>query len=148
MKLGNYSICDKATVHLKFKDNTKRKGKIHSGDILLTSDGWNKGVQINNIEWLPPKPIEVIFNPPATIVFREDGSKTVVKAQEISPQTNFRIAENTMENVAHNIGEFSKLINSPIETEIFDKEKGLAMCFAKKMMGNNGSYYDMFKEWC
>jgi hypothetical protein len=31
--------------------------------------------------------------------------------------------------------------------EDFDPEKGLAMAIAKKMFGNKGSYYDVFKEW-
>lgn len=29
----------------------------------------------------------------------------------------------------------------------YDPEKGLAMCFAKKALGNKGKYYDAFKEW-
>lgn len=55
----------------------------------------------------------VIFNPPATIVFWSDGTKTVVKAKN----------------------------------EDFDPEKGLAMAISKKMLGNNGSYYNVFKKW-
>jgi len=55
----------------------------------------------------------VIFNDPATIVYWEDGTKTVVKANN----------------------------------EKFDKEKGLAMCFAKKAMGNKGNYFEAFKKW-
>lgn len=31
--------------------------------------------------------------------------------------------------------------------EPFDPEKGLAMCFAKKALGNKGSYYETFKRW-
>lgn len=61
------------------------------------------------------KPVRVIFNNPATIVFWEDGSKTVVKAQN---------------------------------KEKFDKEKGLAMAIAKKVMGNKGNYNEVFKRWC
>lgn len=57
----------------------------------------------------------VLFSPPATIVFWNDGSKTVVKAQNGEP---------------------------------FDKEKGLAMAICKKLGGNRGAYYDIFKEWC
>lgn len=56
----------------------------------------------------------VIFNDPATIVFWNDGSKTVVKAQN---------------------------------GELFDREKGLAMAICKKMLGNQGNYYDVFREW-
>ena len=32
--------------------------------------------------------------------------------------------------------------------EPFDKEKGLAMAICKKLCGNRGAYYDIFKEWC
>lgn len=30
----------------------------------------------------------------------------------------------------------------------FDKEKGLAMAIAKKVMGNTNKYYDVFEEYC
>ena len=29
----------------------------------------------------------------------------------------------------------------------YDKEKGLAMCIAKKALGNQGNYCNVFKEW-
>lgn len=32
--------------------------------------------------------------------------------------------------------------------ESFDKEKGLAMAICKKLGGNRGAYYDIFKKWC
>lgn len=57
----------------------------------------------------------VIFNPPATIIFWSDDTKTVVKTQN---------------------------------GEHFDKEKGLAMGICKKIAGNRGAYYDIFKAWC
>lgn len=57
---------------------------------------------------------KVIFNPPATIVVWEDGSKTVVKAQD---------------------------------GEIYDKEKGLAMAISKRVLGDKGKYYEVFKKW-
>lgn len=56
----------------------------------------------------------VIFHDPATIVYWEDGSKTVVKCQS---------------------------------GDIFDPEKGLAMAIAKRVYGDNGCYYELFKEW-
>ena len=55
----------------------------------------------------------VIFNDPATIVFWNDGTKTIVKA----------------------------------ENEPFDPEKGLAMAISKKVLGNQGNYYEIFKKW-
>ena len=30
----------------------------------------------------------------------------------------------------------------------YDKEKGLAMAIVKKITGNTGNQYEMFKEWC
>ena len=32
--------------------------------------------------------------------------------------------------------------------EKYDKEKGLAMAIIKKITGNVGNYYNIFKEWC
>lgn len=61
-----------------------------------------------------PSIIDVIYNPPATVVFWDDGSKTVVKCGE---------------------------------HDIYDPEKGLAMAVAKKAFGNEGNYYETFKEW-
>lgn len=61
-----------------------------------------------------PKIKNVIFNDPATIVYWEDRTKTVVKC----------------------------------EKEKYDPEKGLAMAIAKKAMGNQGNYFNVFKKWC
>ena len=56
----------------------------------------------------------VIFNPPATIVFWADNTKTVVKCGE---------------------------------HDEYDPEKGLAMAFTKKVLGNHGNYYNIFRKW-
>ena len=56
----------------------------------------------------------VIYNKPATIVFWEDDTKTVVKCQK---------------------------------GEKFDKEKGLALCIAKKALGNKSNFNNEIKAW-
>ena len=56
----------------------------------------------------------VVFNYPATIVFWEDGTKTVVKCQ---PDDDYSM------------------------------ETGLALCIAKKALGNKGNFNDIFKKW-
>lgn len=33
------------------------------------------------------------------------------------------------------------------DDEEYDQEKGLAMAFSKKMFGNDGNYYNVFKKW-
>lgn len=60
----------------------------------------------------------VIFNNPATIVFWDDGTKTVVKCQ----------------------GEGKK-------REKYDKEKGLALCIAKKVLGNKSNFNNAINYW-
>jgi hypothetical protein len=57
---------------------------------------------------------EVIFNDPATIVYWEDGTKTVVKCGK---------------------------------NDTFDAEKGLALCFMKKALGNKGNFNNTIKEY-
>ena len=58
---------------------------------------------------------KVIFNEPATIVYWEDGTKTVVKCQD---------------------------------GDIYNKETGLALCIAKKALGNKSSFNNLFKKYC
>lgn len=42
----------------------------------------------------------------------------------------------------------SKTVVKAQNGEPFDKEKGLAMAICKKLGGNRGAYYELFKEWC
>ena len=63
--------------------------------------------------WSFIKPTKVIFNGPATIVFWDDGTKTVVKCTE---------------------------------RETFDYEKGVALCYMKKFLGNDNSFKHIFKK--
>lgn len=57
---------------------------------------------------------KVIFNNPATIVYWEDGTKTVVKCGK---------------------------------DDTFDAEKGLALCFMKKALGNKGNYNNTIRKY-
>ena len=62
----------------------------------------------------PPTIKNVIFNDPATIVYWDDGTKTVVKCQT---------------------------------GDTYSKETGLALCIAKKYLGNKGNFNEVFKKW-
>ena len=57
---------------------------------------------------------KIIFNNPATIVYWEDGTKTIVKCGS---------------------------------GDTWDKEKGLAMCFVKKLLGNKGNFNEKIKKY-
>lgn len=70
-------------------------------------------IQLNSTRNNALKIKKVILNDPATIVYWDDRTKTVVKADH----------------------------------EKYDPEKGLAMAIAKKALGNQGNYYEVFKKW-
>ncbi len=75
----------------------------------------------------------VIFNNPATIVFWEDGEKTVVRCMD-----NVEVRE----KVVHGR---KKKFKIPMPSENYSKEIGLAMCIVKKTYGNKGAFNDVFK---
>ena len=58
-------------------------------------------------------PTKVIFNFPATIVFWQDGTKTIVKCGD---------------------------------DDVWDPEKAIAMCIAKKVLGNTGNYNNKIRK--
>ena len=83
----------------------KKKEVKKPVDGFATKQSTNRRVKIR----------DVIFSDPATVVFWNDNTKTVVKTRG---------------------------------GEKYDKEKGLAMAIVKKITGNAGNYYNIFKEWC
>lgn len=85
--------------------------KYYNNCVTTTNAFFNTN---RTVQTVIPKIKDVIYNDPATIVFWEDGTKTVVKCKF---------------------------------NEKFDPEKGLAMAFSKKMLGNRGNYYNIFKKW-
>jgi hypothetical protein len=74
---------------------------------------------MDDIAWMfykkMPEIKKAIFNDPATIVFWDDGTKTVVKCGE---------------------------------DDTYDKEKGLALCYMKRLFDNKGRYNEVLKKWC
>lgn len=44
-------------------------------------------------------------------------------------------------------GDGTKTVVKCAPGEVYDPEKGLAMAMAKKMLGNEGNYYNIFKKW-
>jgi hypothetical protein len=99
--------------YLGYKKNNEYKNEVAkycSHDVITTEAVFNA---TRTVQTVIPKIKDVIYNRPATIVFWEDGTKTVVKCKN----------------------------------EKFDPEKGLAMAFSKKILGNKGNYYNVFKKW-
>lgn len=103
--------------YIKYKNGMKQlRNQTYSSTVKLMENlkylGTKQSVFSDFVSSIPEIK-SVIYNNPATIVFWEDGTKTVVKCKN----------------------------------EKFDPEKGLAMAFSKKMLGNKGNYYDIFKKW-
>ena len=93
------------------KNNLSNKEILYTkNDVEALKTALNSAYGVINLK---PKIKKVIFNNPATIIFWNDGTKTVVKAND----------------------------------EQFDPEKGMAMAISKKMLGNEGCYYETFKKW-
>ena len=89
-----------------YRPTTDKKNETKKPvDSFETKQSTNRRVKIR----------DVIFSDPATVVFWNDNTKTVVKTRG---------------------------------GEKYDKEKGLAMAIIKKITGNAGNYYEIFKEWC
>lgn len=84
------------------------------GEQPFVLDRFRKIFNIKPRESTLPSIKNVYFNPPATVVLWDDGTKTVVKCQD---------------------------------GDSYSKETGLALCLAKKAMGNNGKFNDIFKKW-
>ncbi len=76
-----------------------------------------------------PKIWKVIFNPPATIVIWDDLPSLL---------WSYGGQKKTKR---------SKTVVKCGDGEIYDPEKGLAMCIAKKALGNQGNYFNQFKKW-
>ncbi len=102
----DFSITDKL-------DLAYIEGIKHATDVMC--EQINLFLKYAQPEDFIPSIKQVKFNPPATVVFWNDNTKTVVKAQD---------------------------------GEKFDQEKGLALAIVKKIYGNTGSYYEIFKEFC
>ena len=71
------------------------------------------GYYSSNVSYKPTIK-KVIFNPPATIIMWNDGTKSVVKCQN---------------------------------GEVFDAEKGFALAYLKKLLGNDNTFNKEINKW-
>lgn len=100
-----------------YRDRTLEYSRNDAYAVALSTaiNAWrNFGGLVSNMEVSNMEIEKVIFNEPATIVYWQDGTKTVVKCQN---------------------------------GDTFSKETGLAMAIAKKALGNEGNFNDIFRKW-
>lgn len=77
----------------------------------------------------------VVFNNPATVVFWDDGTKTVVYCQD-----NVKMVKKIVDGKEVEIAK-------PQKAETYSEETGLAMAILKKHYGNAGGYNNIFRKY-
>lgn len=102
-----------------------------------------------------------------TADFMADKKDPILRYDTIIPLVNAKNAINSVYGIANVKCDYRDCIkdvihNNPttivfwtdgtktvvkVDGEEYDPEKGLAMAFSKKMFGNDGNYYNVFKEW-
>lgn len=99
-------------------------------------------------------PVEVVkLNMRPSSEFPEDRIRTITKAEMVNGPKR---PKNPIKNVWFNEvkgttvvqwydGSKTKVICNKNDT--FDKEKGIALCFMKKIYSNRGCYYEFIKKW-
>lgn len=77
----------------------------------------------------------VIFNNPATIVFWDDGTQTVVYCQD-----NVKMVKKIVDGKEIEVAK-------PQKADTYSEETGLAMAIVKKHYGNAGGYNNIFRKY-
>jgi hypothetical protein len=77
----------------------------------------------------------VIFNNPATIVYWDDDTRTIVYCND-----NVKLVKKVVDGKEIEVAK-------PMKAETFSEEVGLAMAIAKKHYGNAGAYNNIFREY-
>ena len=82
------------------------------------------------------------------------GMATSMLMARIKGEQETSAAKTDIKNVIFNApativvwGDGTKTVVKCSKGEVYDPEKGLAMAIAKKMLGNEGNYYKLFRKW-
>ena len=98
-----------------------------------------------------PIDIDVVFSYRPTTAKKEEAKKPV-DSFETKQSTNRRVKiKDVIFSDPATVVFWSDDTKTVVKTrggEKYDKEKGLAMAIVKKITGNTGNYYNIFKEWC
>lgn len=111
------------------------------------------GIEIKRLSSITNDPETLILegNVPLLRINYSDGR--TLRSAAYDEQPFIRSLKHMIENVIFNDPATIILWKDGTKTivqaqgEDFDPEKGMAMAIAKKALGNQGNYYDIFKEW-
>lgn len=89
-------------------------GETHSSGLTIINDGWSAMINYDT----PMKPTKCVLNPPATILFWPDKTKTVVKCQNGDPWDPEKgIALAMLKKYFGNTGKYNDIIRDLIPNE-------------------------------
>ena len=98
-----------------------------------------------------PIDIDITFSSRPTTAKKEEAKKPV-DSFETKQSTNRRVKiKDVIFSDPATVVFWSDDTKTVVKTrggEKYDKEKGLAMAIVKKITGNTGNQYNIFKEWC
>lgn len=79
--------------------------------------------------------------------------ETINRLMKLTPvyivERDFNIKKVIFNNPATIViwGDGTKTVVKCSEKDVFDEEKGIALCYMKRVLGNKGSYNEVFKKW-
>lgn len=126
-------------VIIRTKDGREFEGSVERSEYMPGPCG-RAGYSYLTVKTVEPEKVEqygierVIFNNPATIVYWDDGTKTVVYCQD-----NMGKVKKTVDGVETEV-------LKPQKAETYSEEIGLAMALVKKHYGNVSNYNNIFRK--
>ena len=139
--------------------NELRRALIRSNRGILSIEGIQIPVQIDNVTQRPEEPTEITLH---DVTLRNPSylKETLERAQRAYTsyssyyvggvsESNVKIEKVIFNDPATIVlwSDGTKTVVKCQDGDIFDPEKGLAMAISKKAMGNKGNYCDQIKKW-
>ena len=126
-------------VIIRTKDGTEFEGTVKRSEYMPGPFG-KRGYSELTVATVKPERTgqygikRVVFNNPATIVFWDDGTKTVVYCQD------------NMKKVRKMVDGKEVEVMKPQKADTYSEEIGLAMALVKKHYGNGSNYNNIFRK--
>ena len=126
-------------VIIRTKDGCEFEGSVERSEYMPGPFG-RAGYSYLTVKTVAPEKVgkygikRVVFNNPATIVFWDDGTKTVVYCQD-----NVKKVKKTVDGVETEV-------LKPQKADTYSAEVGLAMALVKKHYGNGSNYNNIFRK--
>lgn len=129
-----------AKVVIRTKDGSEFEGSVERSEYMPGPAG-RVGYSYLTVKTVAPEKTgqygikRVVFNNPATVVYWDDGTKTVVYCQD------------NMKKVKKTVDGKEVEVMKPQKADTYSEEVGLAMALVKKHYGNGSNYNNIFRKY-